>query len=165
MSSAVKAATPPPEQTVAADNFAVVAEDVTLVAYLTGAFALCIYDAVQESGALVHLRIVPPGRANDPNLTDTTLATDLLLLDRCVNDLREIEPRAQYWQAKLVAHVPDTTVAKDRFQAMHGFLEAFLRDAKVKLISVDQHAGNAMVVRFRPSMGNLRAEVLAPPSV
>jgi chemotaxis receptor (MCP) glutamine deamidase CheD len=135
------------------------------VAYLTGAFALCIYDAVQESGALVHLRILPPGRTNDPNLTDTTLSTDLLLLDRCVQDLRQVEPRAQHWQAKLIAHVPESSVAHDRFGAMHGFLEAFLRDANVKLVSVDQHSGAAMVVRFRPAMGNLRAEVLAPPSL
>lgn len=162
MPDPAKSDSPPPEQTVAADNFAVVKDDITLVAYLTGAFALCIYDAVQESGALAHLRIVPPGRTNDPNLTDTTLSTDLLLLDRCVNDLREIEPRAQYWQAKLVAHVPDSSVARDRFAAMHGFLEAFLRDAKVKLISVDQHTGSAMVVRFRPAMGNLRVDALAP---
>jgi chemotaxis receptor (MCP) glutamine deamidase CheD len=152
----------PTEQIIAADNFAVVSTDIVLVAYLSGAFVLCVYDAVHEPGAMAHLRIVPPGRTNDPNLTDTTLSTDLLLLDRCVNDLKQAEPRAQHWQAKLIAHVPDSDVARERFGAMRGFLEAFLRDANVKLITADQHAGASVVVRFRPAMGNIRAEVLAP---
>jgi chemotaxis receptor (MCP) glutamine deamidase CheD len=165
MPDPAKSDSPPPEQTVAADNFAVVKDDVTLVAYLSGAFALCVYDAVEESGALAHLRILPPGRTNDPDLTDTTLSTDLLLLDRCVSDLRALEPRAQYLQAKLVAHVPDSSVAQARFAAMHAFLEAFLRDANVKLISADQHATSALVVRFRPAMGNLRTDSIAPRGV
>ncbi len=155
----------PIEQITAADNFAVVSTDITLVAYLSGAFVLCVYDAVQESGGMAHLRIVPPGRSNDPNLTDTTLSTDLLLLDRCVNDLKQIEPRAQHWQAKLVAHVPDSDVARERFLAMRGFLEAFLRDADINLVSIDQQGGASVVVRFRPAMGNIRTEVLAPGGV
>ena len=62
------------------DHFDVVTTDVVLVARLESTFALCLYDAVLESGALIHLRVGPPGRVQDPNLTDTTLSTDLLLL-------------------------------------------------------------------------------------
>ncbi len=147
-----------PERTVSADNLAVVAEDVTLVAYLSGTFALCFYDAVYESGGLVHLRIVPPGRVNEPDLTDTTLATDLLLLDRCLADLHTIEPRAHHWQAKLVAHLPEQEAGRQRFVSMRSFLDSFLRDADVKLISVDEQPGAPLVVRFRPSMGQVRSQ-------
>jgi chemotaxis receptor (MCP) glutamine deamidase CheD len=84
------------------DHFDVVTRDVVLVAQLDSTFALCLYDAVLESGALVHLRVGPPGRVQDPELTDTTLSTDLLLLDRCFEELRKSEPRAQHWQAKVV---------------------------------------------------------------
>ena len=86
--------------------------DVVLVAELDSTFALCLYDAVLESGALVHLRVGPPGRVQDPELTDTTLSTDLLLLDRCFVELRKSEPRAQHWQAKVVGQVQDLPGAR-----------------------------------------------------
>ena len=56
----------------------------------------------------MHLRVGPPGRVQDPELTDTTLSTDLLLLDRCFVELRKVEPRAQHWQAKVVGQVQDS---------------------------------------------------------
>ena len=81
---------PVPEVKVEPDHFDVVTKDVVLVAQLDSTFALCLYDAVLESGALVHLRVGPPGRVQDPELTDTTLSTDLLLLDRCFIESRQI---------------------------------------------------------------------------
>jgi len=87
---------PVPEIKVEPDHFDVVTKDVVLVARLESTFALCLYDAVLESGALVHLRVGPPGRVQDPELTDTSLSTDLLLLDRCFIELRKSEPRAQH---------------------------------------------------------------------
>ncbi len=81
---------PVPEIRVDPDHFDVVTRDVVLVAELNSTFALCLYDAVLESGALIHLRIGPPGRVQDPELTDTTLSTDLLLLDRCFVELRKL---------------------------------------------------------------------------
>lgn len=151
-----------PERTVSADNLAVVTDDVTLVAYLSGTFALCFYDAVHESGGVVHLRIVPPGRVQEPDVTDTTLATDLLLLDRCMVDLRAAEPRAQHWQAKLVAHLPEHDAGRQRFVSMRALLDAFLHDADVKLVSVDECPGAPVVVRFRPTMGQVRTEAFGP---
>ena len=66
---------PVQEVRVEPDHFDVVNRDVVLVARLESTFALCLYDAVLESGALVHLRVGPPGRVQDPELTDTTLST------------------------------------------------------------------------------------------
>ena len=145
-----------PERTVSADNLAVVTDDVILVAYLSGTFALCCYDAVYESGGMVHLRIVPPGCLNDPTVTDTTLATDLLLLERCMVDLRAAEPRAHHWQAKVIAHLPEQDAGRQRFASMRDFLDAFLPDAGVKLIGVEERLAAPVVVRFRPTMGQVR---------
>ena len=61
-----------------------------------------------------------------PNLTDTTLSTDLLLLDRCFVELRKSEPRAQHWQAKVVGQVQDLPGARERFDGVQSFLSAFL---------------------------------------
>ena len=154
---------PIPEVRVEPDHFDVVTQDVVLVAELHSTFALCLYDAVLESGALIHLRLGPPGRVQDPELTDTSLSTDLLLLDRCFAELRKVEPRAQHWQAKVVGQVQDSPGARERFDGVQGFLSAFLADTNVKLISSDTHVDHVQLLRFRPSMGHVRSEPLAAP--
>jgi chemotaxis receptor (MCP) glutamine deamidase CheD len=143
------------------DHFDVVTSDVVLVARLDSTFALCLYDAVLESGALIHLRVGPPGRAQDPELTDTSLSTDLLLLDRCFIELRKCEPRAQHWQAKVVGQVKDLPGARERFDGVRSFLTAFLADTNVKLVSCDRHVDQVQWLRFRPAMGEVRSEPLA----
>jgi chemotaxis receptor (MCP) glutamine deamidase CheD len=152
-----------PEIRVEPDHFDVVTRDVVLVAQLDSTFALCLYDAVLESGALVHLRVGPPGRVQDPELTDTTLSTDLLLLDRCFGELRKSEPRAQHWQAKVVGQVQDSPGARERFDGVQSFLSAFLSDTNVKLVSCDTHVNRVQLLRFRPAMGHVRSEPLAAP--
>jgi chemotaxis receptor (MCP) glutamine deamidase CheD len=152
---------PVPEVRVEPDHFDVVNRDVVLVARLESTFALCLYDAVLESGALVHLRVGPPGRVQDPELTDTSLSTDLLLLDRCFAELRKSEPRAQHWQAKVVGQVQDTPGARERFDGVRHFLSAFLADTNIKLVSCDVHLDRPYVLRFRPAMGHVRSEPLA----
>jgi chemotaxis receptor (MCP) glutamine deamidase CheD len=152
-----------PEIRVDPDHFDVVTKDVVLVAELDSTFALCLYDAVLESGALVHLRVGPPGRIQDPELTDTSLSTDLLLLDRCFAELRKCEPRAQHWQAKVVGQVQDLPGARERFDGVQGFLTAFLHDTEVKLVSCDTHVDHVQLLRFRPAMGHVRSEPLAAP--
>jgi chemotaxis receptor (MCP) glutamine deamidase CheD len=152
---------PVQEVQVEPDHFDVVSNDVVLVARLESTFALCLYDAVLESGALIHLRVAPPGRVQDPNLTDTTLSTDLLLLDRCFIELRKSEPRAQHWQAKVVGHVQDLPGARERFDGVQSFLSAFLADANVKLVSCNTHVDRVQMLRFRPAMGDVRSEPLA----
>jgi len=154
---------PVPEILVEPDHFHVVTKDVVLVSRLESTFALCLYDAVLESGALVHLRVGPPGRVHDPELTDTTLSTDLLLLDRCFAELRKSEPRAQHWQAKVVGQVQDAPGARERFDGVQSFLSAFLNDTNVKLISCDTHVEHVQMLRFRPAMGHVRSEPLAAP--
>jgi hypothetical protein len=110
---------------------------------------------------LIHLRVGPPGRVQDPELTDTTLSTDLLLLDRCFAELRKVEPRAQHWQAKVVGQVQNTPGARERFDGVQSFLGAFLNDTDVKLVSCDTHVEHVQLLKFRPAMGHVRSEPLA----
>jgi chemotaxis receptor (MCP) glutamine deamidase CheD len=146
------------EVLVAPDEYAVTRGDGVLLARLQSTFALCIYDAVQENGALIHLRTGTRGRQNDPELTDTTLSTELLLLDRCLADLKKLEPRARHWQAKLVGEVEDVAGARVRFEAMQAFLAAYLGDAEIKLVSCSTHVNDAQTLRFRPAMAQVNCE-------
>lgn len=137
---------------VAPDRFEVTAEDAVLLAQLRSAIAVCIYDAVEEPGALLHLRcVVRVSKAAD--MTDTTLATELLLLDRCVESMREIAPSARNLQARIFAHLEDHPMAEQVCEAVLTLVRHFLQDAGVTLLPVEIGSGPPRELRFRPSMG------------
>lgn len=148
----------PTEVTVDVDTFLVVRDDRVLRAKLQGSFALCISDEVHEAGALVHVQAGRPGGADgaSPDLTDNTLSTDLLLLDRCLSQLRAAEPRARHWQARFVAHAEQGDF--DRLSALQAFIEAYLEDTGVALTSAVIHDGRPRRLDFRPSLRTLRCE-------
>ena len=124
----------------APDRFEVTAGEALLTTELRSALAVCVYDAAEEAGALLHLRCIV--KASKPaDVTDTTLATELLLLDRCLEALREAAPAARHLQARTAS---DTVVALVRH---------YLEDAGVQLAATDIAAGPARTLRFRPSMG------------
>jgi chemotaxis receptor (MCP) glutamine deamidase CheD len=143
------------EVLVAPDRFEVVSDDAVLVADLRSATAVCIYDAVEEAGALLHLRFII--RSQKPaDVTDTTLATELLLLDRCIESLREAMPNARAMQAKIAAHLPDNPDAQRACDSVLTLVRHFLSDSGMSVVSSDVAAGPARELRFRPAMGWLQ---------
>jgi chemotaxis receptor (MCP) glutamine deamidase CheD len=135
---------------VAPDRYEVTAEDAILITELRSAVAVCVYDAAEEAGALLHLRcIVKPSKPAD--VTDTTLATELLLLDRCLEALREAAPEARHLQARIVAHLAED--AQLVCETVVGVVRHYLSDAGVQLLPEDIAAGPVRTLRFRPGMG------------
>jgi hypothetical protein len=149
----------PPEVMVPIDSFLVAQQDQLLCARLQGSFALCISDEVHDTGALIHVQAGRPGRiGNNPDLTDNTLSTDLLLLDRCLAELRSAEPRAKHWQARFVAHADPEAGGAERLSALQAFIEVYLEDTGVRLTSAITHAGGVRRLTFRPSLRTLRCD-------
>lgn len=143
------------------DHYIVAPQDLVLYARLSGSFALCISDEVHEAGALLHLQAGRPGLAADADLTDNTLSMDLLLLDRCMAELRAAEPLARHWRARFVAHVNEAAGGAERLTQLQAFFEAALEDAGVELESGALHEGPAQWLSFRPSLRQLRTEAEA----
>jgi chemotaxis receptor (MCP) glutamine deamidase CheD len=140
------------EITVAPDRFEITGEDAILVTELHSSIAVCVYDAVEEAGALLHLRCVV--RVSKPaDMTDTTLATELLLLDRCIEAMRATAPAARNLQARIFAHLDDHPMAAQVCETVLTLVRHFLADSDVKLLPVDIGSGPARELRFRPSMG------------
>jgi chemotaxis receptor (MCP) glutamine deamidase CheD len=140
------------EISVAPDRFEVTEEDAILITELRSAIAVCVYDAVEEAGALLHLRCIV--RVSKPaDLTDTTLATELLLLDRCVESMREIAPAARNLRAGIFAHLEDHPLAAQTCETVLTLVRHFLTDSGVKALPADVGSGPARELRFRPSMG------------
>jgi chemotaxis receptor (MCP) glutamine deamidase CheD len=140
------------ELSVAPDRFEVVSDDAILVAELSSAIAVCIYDAMEEAGALLHLRFIV--RTSKPaDVTDTTLATELLLLDRCVESLRETVPTARNLQAKIAAQLPAGSEAQRACDNVLTLVRHYLTDAGMEVSPTDATAGHTRHLRFRPCMG------------
>lgn len=149
-----------PEVQVQVDQFEIARHDLLLCATLCSSFALCLYDEVQEGGALLHMQIGRPGRVADPELTDNTLSTNLLLLDRCITELRHSDPRARHWQAKFVAHADERRGGRELALGVQSFIEAYLEDVGIGLVSAAVHIDEPLRLSFRPAMGQLRCEPL-----
>jgi hypothetical protein len=146
---------------VAVDHYAVSREDRLLCARLAGSFAVCISDEVFESGALLHMQAGRPGRATDPELTDNTLSMDLLLLDRCLAELRALEPQARHWQARFVAHADPAAGGEERLAALRAFFEAALGDSGITMGGGNVYEGPTQWLSFRPAMRQMRCEAEA----
>jgi len=146
---------PTREIIVAPDRFEVAADDVILVTELRTALAVCVYDAVEEAGAMLHLRCIVRG-SNPVDRTDTTLATELLLLDRCVESIREVAPTARNLQSRIVVHLSDHPVAQRTSETVLAMARDFLADSGVRVLPADIATGPPRNLRFRPSMGWLQ---------
>lgn len=137
---------------VAPDRFEVTAEDAILTTELHSAVAVCMYDASEEAGALLHLRCIV--RASRPvDVTDTTLATELLLVDRCLEALRQAAPAARNLQARIVAHLAESAHARPVCETVMNVVRHYLTDAGVQMLPEDVAAGPVRTLRFRPGMG------------
>ena len=137
---------------VAPDRFELSSGEALLVTELSSAIAVCLYDAAEEAGALLHLRCIVKS-AKPADVTDTTLATELLLLDRCLQTLREQSPAARDLQGRIVVHLADTPQARAAYDSVIKLVKHFLEDAKVTLLPEDVATGQPRRLRFRPNMG------------
>ena len=144
------------EINVAPDRFEVTASDLLLVTELRSAIAVCVYDAAEEAGALLHLRCVVK-TSKPADVTDTTLSTELLLLDRCLQSLREAAPAARNLQARIVVHLSEAPQARPACYTVVAMLKHYLADAGVELLPEDVAEGPARTLRFRPGMGWVHA--------
>jgi len=137
---------------VAPDRFELSSGEALLVTELSSAIAVCLYDAAEEAGALLHLRCIVKS-AKPADVTDTTLATELLLLDRCLQSLREQSPAARDMQARIIVHLADTPQARAAYDSVIKMVRHFLVDANVTLLPEDVATGQPRRLRFRPNMG------------
>lgn len=92
-----------PEIAVAPDTFEVSPEPVILVAQLQGALALCLHDEGRGIGGLLHLRYTS-GDGRPTDVTDNTLSSVLVVLDRFKKAVLGNTFRADEVQARVLAH-------------------------------------------------------------
>jgi len=137
---------------VAPDRFELSSGAALLITELRSAIAVCVYDAAEEAGALLHLRCIV--RTSKPaDVTDTTLATEMLLLDRCLDALRAAAPAARHLQARIFVHLDESPLARPACDTVLAMVKHYLADAAVQILPEDIAHGAPRTLRFRPSMG------------
>ncbi|MEZ5458126.1 MAG: hypothetical protein R3E65_01970 [Steroidobacteraceae bacterium] len=149
--------TPPGQIDVPLDTFSVTGRDDLLCATVQGSLVVCLYDAVEEAGAMLHLRVVPSRSDRSAHeLTDEFLASDLLLLERCCAAFRATCPTARHWQARVVLHCGRDNELAGPGELLLEFVRAHALESRVQVVQALVERGPPRQIVFRPAMGHVR---------
>lgn len=137
----------PREIDVSPDRFETTGHDGVLTARLESSLAVCMSDSKNKVGGLAHLRFLADATL-DIDATDTTLASDLLLLDRFVATMRKAAPPWSPLSAGLYASAIETATGRKATQTVLDIVRAFLRDAAIELGPEQVQPGGVHLLRF-----------------
>ncbi len=145
----------PSEMLVQPDAYLVARGDALLVAELTAALAVCVYDDTQPVGGLLHLRYVATSNNQPLDLTDNTLSSDLLLMDRFCKDLRAAGGRKQSWRVTIYAHTPTTPGMAGPAATVLDLVKAYFSDGRLPVECKEAVRPLGLVVRFDSREGRI----------
>jgi hypothetical protein len=144
------------------DAYRVTRDTAPLSCELEAAVAVCIHDDTQGVGGLLHLRFVPHSQAKPADLTDNTLSSDLLLLDRFCKDLRAEGARKQSWRVRLVGHIPTINGMETPAATLLDLLRAYFADSRLPVECKELRRQGAVIVRMDAREGIVRVTAAAP---
>ena len=145
----------PPELVVEADTFRVAREVVLLVCEIRAALAVCVYDDTQGVGGLLHLRYVATNNDKPLDLTDNTLSSNLLLMDRFCKELRSAGARKQSWRVNIVAHTPQMPGIEGPAATVLDLVKAYFSDGRWPLECKELQRELALLVRMDAREGRI----------
>ena len=146
---------PPPEIVVQTDAFRVSKESTLLACELRGALAVCVYDDTQPAGGLLHLRYVAIANNQPIDLTDNTLSSDLLLMDRFCKELRSAGARKQSWRVSIFGHTPDVPGMEGPAATVIDLAKAYFADARLPVECKEFNRPLGLLVRLDPRGGRV----------
>lgn len=143
------------EVLVQADAFSVARESGVLIAQLNAALAVCVHDDTQGVGGLLHLRYVATSNDQPLDLTDNTLSSDLLLMDRFCKELRTFGARKQSWRVTIYAHTPDQAGMDAPAATVLDLVKAYFSDGRFAVETKDSRRASGLTVRMDPREGRM----------
>ena len=143
-----------PELVVAADTYSVSPEPVILLAQLSGALALCLHDEGRGVGGLLHLRFTSgDGRPSD--VTDNTLSSVLVVLDRFKKAVLGNNVRHDEVQARVLAHALPPAGRGEPTASIVDLIQADFADSKIHCGSQLVRRTEGLCVCFEPFQGRV----------
>lgn len=151
----------PVEWFVEPDSFLVARESVLLVCELRAALAVCVHDDTQGVGGMLHLRYVATSNDEPLDLTDNTLSSGLLLMDRFCKDLRLEGARKQRWRVNIFAHTPPELRMQGPAATVLDLVKAYFAEGRRPVACQELQRELGVRVRLDPREG--RAWVTGTP--
>jgi chemotaxis receptor (MCP) glutamine deamidase CheD len=145
----------PPEIVVQPDAFRVSKESSLLACELRGALAVCVYDDTQASGGLLHLRYVAIANDRPVDLTDNTLSSGLLLMDRFCKELRLAGARKQSWRVSIFGHTSELPGMEGPAATVIDLAKAYFADARLPVECKEFNRPFGLLVRLDPRAGRI----------
>jgi chemotaxis receptor (MCP) glutamine deamidase CheD len=145
----------PAEIFVQSDAFRVSRESVLLVAELRAALGICVYDDTQAVGGMLHLRYVATNDNQPLDLTDNTLSSGLLLMDRFCKELRSLGARKQSWRVTVCAHTPELPKMQDPAATVIDLVKAYFADSRLPVECKEFHRPVGVLVRLDAREGRV----------
>jgi chemotaxis receptor (MCP) glutamine deamidase CheD len=155
----------PPEIVVQPDAFRVSKEPSLLACELRGALAVCVYDDTQAVGGLLHLRYVAIANNRPLDLTDNTLSSDLLLMDRFCKELRSAGARKQSWRVSIFGHTPELPGMAGPAATVIDLVKAYFADGRLPVECKEFNKPLGLLVRLDPRAGRIWVNATAGSNV
>lgn len=146
---------PASELIVDPDAFRAARGPAVLAAELHGAVAVCVYDDTQGVGGLLHLRYVAVQGDRPLDLTDNTLSSDLLLMDRFCKELRALGARKHSWRVNIIGHTPQTPDMDGPAATVIDLVKAYFADARRPVECREVRGALALAVRLEAREGQI----------
>jgi len=136
------------------DTYQVSPEPLLMIADLAGALALCLHDEGRCVGGLLHLRFMgETGRPSD--VTDNTLSSVLVVLDRFKRAVLGNSTRGDAIQARILAHALPPTDAGEPSASLVDLIKADLADGRIACGTQTTRRTEAVRVCFQPFEGRI----------
>jgi hypothetical protein len=142
------------EVIVAPDTYHVSPEPMLLIADLHGALALCLHDEGRSVGGLLHLRFMG-GSGRPSDVTDNTLSSVLVVLDRFKRAVLGNSACGDEVQARILAHALPPTDAGEPSASLVDLIQADLADGKIACGTQITRRTLALRVCFQPVEGRV----------
>ena len=136
------------------DTHYVSAESILLIAELHGAMALCLHDEGRGVGGLLHLRF-KGGTGRPSDVTDNTLSSVLVVLDRFKRAVLGNSPKCDEIQARILAHGLPPTDACEPSASLVDLIQADLTDSKIACGTKTMRRTESVRVHFQPFQGRV----------
>ncbi|HLS80413.1 MAG TPA: hypothetical protein VK025_03315 [Steroidobacter sp.] len=144
-----------PKLVVQPDAFQVARGPALLSAELYGALAVCLYDDTQGVGGLLHLRYVATSNDQPLDLTDNTLVSGLLLMDRFCKELRAEGARRQCWRVSIYGHIPDAPGMQGPAATVIDLAKAYFAESRRPVECSEYRRALGLIVRFEAREGRI----------
>ena len=139
---------------VAPDTYHVSPEPLLMTAELRGALALCVHDEGRGVGGLLHLPFLG-GTGRPTDITDSSLSSILVILDRFKRAVTGSTPRRDDIQARIIAHALPPADASEPRATLVDLIKADLAEGKITCGTQMMRRDEPVRVCFEPFEGRL----------